>query len=179
MVPRLSPRGFEKVPCPAPAWQLIESTYRALLPSMAPESFAGKEAIIVGEGNTSNIMTLDQVPGMRLQLLDLLHPLHEAFAGRPITPHCVYGIRSYNRGATLAAHVDRVETHHISSIIIVDHDGAPDWPLQIQAHDGQWHEVCAQPGEMILYESAVCEHARLQPLQGAWFRNLFVHYSLV
>jgi len=39
-----------------------------------------------------------------------------------IEPSFIYGIRSYKKGATLEKHYDRVETHHISSIIIVDKD---------------------------------------------------------
>ena len=39
-----------------------------------------------------------------------------------IEPSYIYGIRSYQKGSRLEEHVDRLETHHISSIIIVDKD---------------------------------------------------------
>ena len=90
-------------------------------------------------------------------------------------------------GATLTSHVDRIATHHISSIIIVDKDlacgcsnkpEAEDWPLDIQGHDGEWYKVYAQPGDMILYESAVCEHGRNEVFGGTHFRNFYVHYKL-
>ncbi len=82
---------------------------------------------------------------------------------------------------------DRVETHHISSIIIVDKDltcgcqnrkYGDDWPLDIQGHDGEWYKVYAEPGDIILYESAICEHGREEPFQGTFFRNFYVHYKL-
>ena len=55
---------------------------------------------------------------------------------------------------------------------------ADDWPLNIQSHDGNWHEVYLQPGEMVLYESATCEHGREVLFGGTYFRNLFLHYQL-
>ena len=55
---------------------------------------------------------------------------------------------------------------------------ADDWPLDIQGHDGEWYKVYAQPGDMILYESAVCEHGRKETLGGAFYRNFYVHYQL-
>ena len=31
---------------------------------------------------------------------------------------------------------------------------------------------------MILYESALCEHARKEPFGGKYFRNFYIHYKL-
>ena len=143
------------------------------------------------------MLSFDNVPSIRTLIHEQLLPvhrdwianeMHDAMKEPLIEPSFVYGIRSYNRGATLSSHVDRVETHHISSIIIVDKDlacgcqnkpEADDWPLDIQGHDGAWHKIYAQPGDMILYESAVCEHARFEPFGGTFFRNFYVHYKLI
>ena len=46
-------------------------------------------------------------------------PLREVDKNKTRTIFCVW-YRSYQRGATLAKHVDRIATHHISTIIIVD-----------------------------------------------------------
>ena len=55
---------------------------------------------------------------------------------------------------------------------------ADDWPLDIQGHDKEWYKVYAKPGDMILYESAICEHGRKEPFAGEFFRNFYVHYQL-
>ena len=39
-------------------------------------------------------------------------------------------------------------------------------------------EIFLKPGEMALYESAVVPHGRQFPLNGDFFDNLFVHYTL-
>jgi hypothetical protein len=50
-------------------------------------------------------------------------------------------------------------------VVQINHE-SDDWPLDIQGHDGEWYKVYAQPGDMILYESAVCEHGRKEALGG-------------
>jgi prolyl 4-hydroxylase len=179
MVPRLSPRGFEKVPCPAEAWRLIEAAYRALLPTMAPENFAGKDVYIPGT-DTSDLICLDQDPAAIRAILRELHQPAQQFAGRDLTPLGIYGIRSYKTGATLTPHTDRAETHHIGIMIVVDKDlqGAPDWPLEIQDHGGQWHHLHVAPGEMVIYEAATCQHGRMKSFEGRWYRNLFAHFTI-
>ena len=37
----------------------------------------------------------------------------------------------------------------------------------------------AEPGDMILYESAICEHGREEPFEGKSFDNFYVHYKLI
>ena len=58
-------------------------------------------------------------------------------------------------------------------------DNGDDWPLDIKGHDGEWYKVYLEPGDMILYESAICPHGRLENFQGTYYRNFFVHYKLV
>jgi prolyl 4-hydroxylase len=75
-------------------------------------------------------------------------------------------------------HKDRIATHHQSLIIIVDKKVSEDWPLHIIDHQGTPHDIYADPGEMILYESAVCEHGRPETFRGEYFRNMFAHWTL-
>jgi prolyl 4-hydroxylase len=51
-----------------------------------------------------------------------------------------------------------------------------DWPLQILDHTGRPHSVILHPGEMVWYESARLVHARMSPLKGKAFENIFVHF---
>ena len=197
-LPRLTKTGFTVVKAPEHVFNLIQETYQLLKPTLQEEVFEGKEHIIKKavdrDKSSSDLLDLSHTPTIRTILHDALKPIHEDFIKHKeeIEPSAVYGIRSYNKGAILKNHVDRIPTHHVSSIIIVDKDikcdtckkgkkkgkKKQDWPLQIQAHDGTWHDVYAKPGEMILYESAICEHGREKPFKGKYFRNFYVHYKL-
>jgi prolyl 4-hydroxylase len=185
-IPRFTEKGFKVVKVPNETWSLIKEAYEILKNKQTEEIFPGKENVIIG--GRSDIYSFEHLPSIRSIIHKQLQPLHEEFCGAKIEPSFIYGIRSYKKGATLFKHVDRVETHHISSIIIVDKDlrcgcshkeFGEDWPLDIQDHSGEWHKIYAQPGEMILYESAVCEHGRTEPFQGKSFDNFFVHYKLI
>jgi len=183
--PKFTENGFEIQKCPDNVWNIINDAYYLLKDSAKDEQFEGKENIIKGGG--SELLSFDAIPSIRSYLHSELQNLHEQWSGQNLEPSYIYGIRSYLRGATLANHVDRIATHHISSIIIVDKDlacgcknkpEADDWPLDIQGHDGDWYKVYAQPGDIILYESAKCEHGREETFGGTYFRNFYVHYKL-
>jgi prolyl 4-hydroxylase len=183
--PRFTENGFALIKCPEQTWNIIKDSYELLKDKKQTEEFAGKEEFIVG--GDSELMSFDHLPSVRKLIHEQLLSTHEEWVGESLTPSFIYGIRSYLRGATLTPHVDKIATHHVSSIIIVDKDlacgcshkpNADDWPLDIQGHDGEWYKVYAQPGDMILYESAVCEHGRKETFGGTYFRNFYVHYSL-
>ena len=185
-IPKLTSKGFKVIKCPSETWNLIKDSYELLKDKAVPENFEGKEVFI--PTGDSEMLSFDSLPSIRTLIHAQLLPIHEEFSGVKLEPSAVYGIRSYTKGATLKAHVDRIETHHISSIIIVDKDlrcgcqnkeFGDDWALDIQDHEGSWHKVYAEPGDMILYESAICEHGRSQPFQGKYYRNFFVHYKII
>jgi hypothetical protein len=88
-----------------------------------------------------------------------------------------YGMRRYTTGAKLVSHTDRIETHHISGIIMIDYEG-DQWALDIQNHQGDWEKVFVEPGQMILYESAVCQHGRIERFSGQSYTNCYIHYKL-
>jgi len=185
-IPKLTEKGFKVVKVPAETWGLIKDAYEILKNKKENEVFEGKENVIIGGG--SDIYSFEHLTSIRSLIHKQLQPLHEEFCGQKIEPSFIYGIRSYKKGATLIKHFDRVETHHISSIIVVDKDlrcgcgykeFGDDWPLDIQDHNGEWHKVYTEPGDMILYESAICEHGRTEPFQGESFNNFYVHYKLI
>jgi len=185
-IPKFTELGFALQKCPDETWNIINDSYQLLKDRAVNEEFAGKEDII--KGGETEILSFDALPSIRTLIHNQLLPVHQQWINNAdIEPSFIYGIRSYKKGATLEKHYDRVETHHISSIIIVDKDLAcgcknkpesDDWPLDIQGHDGEWYKVYAQPGDMILYESAICEHGREEPFGGTFFRNFYVHYKL-
>ena len=183
-IPKFTEKGFKVIKCPDETWNLIKESYEILKDKKQQESFIGKENVIIG--GDSEILSFEHLPNIKTIIHKQLQPIHEEFCGVPIEPSFIYGIRSYKRNATLIKHVDRVETHHISSIIIVDKDlrcgcqnkeFGSDWALDFQTHDGEWHKIYAEVGDMIIYESAICEHGRTEPFEGVYFNNLFVHYK--
>jgi prolyl 4-hydroxylase len=182
---QLTEKGFDVVKVPEDIWSLIQDSYSLLKHKAEPEIFEGKQEFIKGD---SELISYDHIPNIRNLIHKQLLPIHRDFAGVNIEPSAMYGIRSYLRGSSLAEHTDRIETHHVSSIILVDKDlrcgcqhkdNGDDWPLDIKGHDGEWYKVYLEPGDMILYESAICPHGRLENFQGTYYRNFFVHYKLV
>jgi prolyl 4-hydroxylase len=176
--PKLTEKGFKVIPLPKNEWSIIQDTYELIKNKNVEEIFDNKKDFIKN-GNTE-LLSFDHAPNIKNFIHNQLLKIHEEFAGKKLIPSFIYGIRSYQNGATLVPHVDRIETHHISSIIIIDKDldGENDWPLDIKDHNGEWHKVYAKPGDMILYEGAVCKHGRKENFKGNYFRNLFVHYKL-
>ena len=183
-IPKLTPNGFALQKCPPKLWNLISECYELLKTKEVTENFDGKDHYVPGD---TSLLSFDNLPTIKKILHEEFLPIHKEFCGVDIEPSYIYGIRSYQKGSRLEEHVDRLETHHISSIIIVDKDltcgcaskkYADDWPLDIQGHDGEWYKVYAQPGDMILYESALCKHARKEIFAGNFFRNFYIHYKL-
>ena len=90
-----------------------------------------------------------------------------------------YGIREYYKGNVLRMHVDRIETHVISSILQIDQDlgQSTDWFLEVIDFNGQRQNITLHPGEMLLYESATLIHGRPSTFHGKFFANCFLHYK--
>jgi hypothetical protein len=124
-------------------------------------------------------LNLDHAPSWKLLLQELLIPILEEWIDNQyeLEYSAFYGIRSYTHGLKLKAHKDRIATHHIAANIIIDRAGA-NWPLDIKDHEGNWHKVYAEPGQVILYESAICEHGRTEYFEGEYFRNCYLHCKL-
>ena len=186
--PTFTEKGYKIVDVPKDALELINKMWYKLK-EIGPteENFPGKENIITGYEKTSNLYTLGNVEEDRDRLHDMLLPLHQDWCGENIKKAWCYGVREYLRGADLKQHKDRIETHHISSIILVDKDlkcgckskvYGDDWALDFQTHNGDWEKVYLQPGQMVLYESAACSHGRNDRFEGTYYRNLFIHYTL-
>jgi hypothetical protein len=82
----------------------------------------------------------------------------------------------YRNGSSLVNHVDRSETHVISAIVHIGHELDEPWPIQIEDHDGRYHELELEEGQMLMYESAKQYHARLQPMIGRHYGSVFLHW---
>lgn len=179
--PKFTKDGFKKIKVPDEIWNYILKTYDSLKSKKRVEKFPNQLKVIYNQDKTESpvdILSLAHKPDAKKWLHDKIQPILEEWSGQKIEPTMIYGIRSYKKGAILAEHVDRIRTHHISAIIIVDRKGGSPWALDIRDHSGKMHKVYGEPGEMILYESCACKHGRLDEFDGEYFRNFFVHYKL-
>lgn len=109
-----------------------------------------------------------------------LKVLVEAWVGVPLELTDIYGMRRYEDGARLLTHVDREATHACSLIVNVAQGNIrTPWNIEIYDHADRLHEVEMSEGDIVYYESARCLHGRMQPLEGAFYVNLFAHYRPV
>lgn len=181
-LPTCDPIGFKVIKCPLDVWGLVKYGYELGKKKRSEEIYAGKENHIVSSSNdvSSEMLPIFEIPEFIPLIHSWLQGVHEDFAGgRKLIPTFIYGIRSYLKNSSLKMHVDVQETHHISSILIVDKDlgDGRDWPLEIVDHSGKTHLIYASVGDLILYESAICSHGRPSSFTGNFFRNMFIHYK--
>jgi len=192
LAPALHPVGFEKTKIPRAIYaQILSARKRLLLTEKKYEiescdigmhncarvvvSNVSKECHLVSNENYK-FLKIDRKTSD--SVFEQLKDLAEKWIGNRIEliGTAVYGLRKYTRGAYLLSHLDHLETHVVSAILNIAQDVDEDWPLQIMDHNGNPHEVILAPGEMIWYESAKLVHARIKPLVGKYFENMFVHY---
>ena len=116
---------------------------------------------------------------MNTYLHNTLQPIHEEWCGKKLIPTSCYGMRKYLSGSYLYNHVDRTETHVISSTLCIHNDLDERWPLYIEKRPREYgYEVDINPGEMVLYESATLKHGRPYDLKGRFYISQFIHYKL-
>jgi prolyl 4-hydroxylase len=121
--------------------------------------------------------TIELPDALRKEIQDTLTPLVATWSGKAVDPTYVYGIRVYKDKAVLKPHRDRIETHIFGVIINVDQDVREDWPLMIEDHTYEPHQILMTPCEMVFYESARLKHGRPTPLEGNAFANVFCHFT--
>mmetsp|Transcript_22073 Transcript_22073/g.44265 ORF Transcript_22073/g.44265 Transcript_22073/m.44265 type:complete len:369 (-) Transcript_22073:440-1546(-) len=111
------------------------------------------------------------------KVLHALLPLHEAWSGVKLIPNNAYGLRIYRDGSNLNMHIDKTETHIISSIFHVGHDEDMEpWPIIIEDFQGNTNLVNLEAGDMLFYESSKCLHGRPRKMKEGWYSSLFIHY---
>lgn len=168
LLPRITEHGYEVRPIPEPVHDLLAGILEIRRGRMRVEP-SDPDARPTGDADYVDLQDLSG------DILRWLQPTHENFAGMPLTPSNIYGIRLYRPGNTLEMHLDRCEALIVSSVLQIDQDVDEPWPLVIE-RDGRRDEVSLEPGQMLLYEGATCSHGRPAPLRGRSFANLFVHY---
>lgn len=169
-LPNYTREGFQKFPVPKP---LFDKMLRFYNENKAHEKDEHVEGFISTESHSKPSITIELPDALRKEIQDTLSPLVATWSGKAVDPTYVYGIRVYKDKAVLKPHRDRIETHIFGVIINVDQDVREDWPLIIEDHAYEPHQILMAPGEMVLYESARLKHGRPTPLEGSAYANVF------
>ena len=75
-------------------------------------------------------------------------------------------------------HVLFLDTHAMLYISQIDQKVDVEWPLTVIDHNGRKDKVDLKKGEMVVYESAKVMHGRQFHLDGDFFENLFIHFTI-
>lgn len=102
--------------------------------------------------------------------------IHEDFFGVKLTPTMWYGPRIYHNGSLLKYHIDKAETHIISSSITIQQNIYSSWPIILE-DENQYKPINVEPGYMLLYQGVLQPHFRPFLLDGSFSASIFFHYK--
>jgi hypothetical protein len=168
LVPRLGMPAFAVRPAPAQVHDVLAGLWE-LRSGDARSEDADPAYLPTGSPDFLDLGALGS------ELLEHLRPAHEEWSGRALVSTAAYGLRIYRRGQTLGCHVDRCESHVVTSVLVVRQDVERPWPLTLEI-DGRAHDVHLGDGHMVTFESAAVPHGRYTPLEGDEYAILQLHY---
>ena len=171
--PRYTARGFAFARLPAELRaELLEANLAAVPTEEAANAHLSGHILLSSIGGTA----------LERRLVHHVGEALEAWTGqRNMDFINSYGPRTYHRGATLAAHGDRIRTHAVSAIVFVEAKGVQrPWALQFvpngASDDERVRDVYLdEEVDVLLYESTQ-PHGRVDPLEGDSFTALFMHW---
>lgn len=167
--PRFTESGWGLTRAPQTLVDDLRTAIREGLPNARPEHHIpvveGERPLFIHRGDLIR------------RVLRELRTMHEEWSGIKLLPSNAYGFRLYQNASSLNMHVDKPDTHIISSIIHIDHseDSEP-WPIVIEDFQGNTNEVILESGDMLFYESSKCLHGRPKVFNGSWYTSVFTHY---
>lgn len=179
LLPALTRLGFAHTRMPEALHRSLQAWYVEHADGHEPEVGVGAVVRSVAAGAASELLRIDHTSAFARSLLTGMQPLLEAWCGERLVAESIYGIRVYRRGAVLARHVDHLETHVASAVLLVADDGERPWPLVLECADGMRSEVALAPGDALLYEGARLPHRRDRPFEGHSYAAMFLHYRPV
>jgi len=183
-LPKFTKNGYEMFKFDDELYQECVDGLLSIQDKVYEEQYAGKDTIQPG---SSSVYPIWEIPGLSAKIHNSLLPLMQEWSGQELIPSYLYGFRDYNKGSSLNLHTDRIATHHISAIVMMNKDlrcgckhkdYGNDWALEIIGHDGKNVEVFFEPQDMLFYESSKCEHGRPKTFEGSNYINFYVHYTL-
>jgi prolyl 4-hydroxylase len=175
IVPPFGEVGFKKMRIPDALWSRLESFWKVNYPTFVEETAKNFEENPELVQKTYNFALPQEEKSCAHTHLQ--HAVEE-WSGVLLEETLLFGVRVYTDGAVLDEHVDTLGTHVVSLILNVGQENIKeDWPLTIKDVNGERHQVSMKPGDMVLYESAKCQHGRPIALKGEAYANMFVHYK--
>uniref|UniRef100_A0A7S2E5N1 Alpha-ketoglutarate-dependent dioxygenase AlkB-like domain-containing protein n=1 Tax=Ditylum brightwellii TaxID=49249 RepID=A0A7S2E5N1_9STRA len=133
--------------------ELVESLHRGL----QSEKLGTEAGVLCIE--TENRPLFVQQYALNSRALTELQPILEAWSGVELVRNNAYGLRVYRNDSSLNMHVDKVQTHIISTILHVDHDADSEpWPIVIEDFQGNTQEVVLESGDMLLVSLKMMRH---------------------
>ena len=176
--------GFKKVKIPTKLYKkmlvwYLQNEDKAIIESSQDPSVLQYIRNAYKPGLNTKVAHLQSDTKLLTEFNDTMREMCSEWSNQDDLVHTsTYGIRVYEDGDILQSHTDRPKTHIISAICsIYQEDMKEPWGLQIKDHNGWWHEVFLEPGEMVFYESDILEHGRMYPLKGKSYANIFVHFK--
>jgi hypothetical protein len=171
VTPNYTEFGWAFTRGPTDLWETLNNGLADALPTAKEEDYEGCI------DTSLRPLFIDLEKKVKVQVLNALQPILEAWSGVELVPSMAYGLRVYRNTSKLYMHVDRTDTHVISAIFHVNHnDGSQPWPLVIEDFVGNTNEVMMEAGDLLLYESSKCLHGRPRRFNGEWYTSIFVHY---
>lgn len=173
-VPNYTAQGIKVERIPAGALDLLRSYYESHASKSADEYVDG-DYLSSDAGVRPSVM-IELPVEIKKQVSDALQPLLEAWSCQRLEPTAVYGLRRYQRGASLRMHVDKTRTHIVSASMNVAQELEQGWPFEIVDHHFRHKELFLEPGQMVFYEGARMMHGRPKTMKGSGYCSLFVHF---
>ena len=172
-VPKIHKVGFFKQRIPEDLYNNIADLYRMYRHHVSLDNEPTSEA---RESCTfSKLLHINKTPYLKQNLADGLNCyLSEIMKFNFENPQ-FYGFRIYLNKSKIRMHRDRLDLN-IGAILQIDQWGQP-WPLDIEDHNGNKHEIVLSAGEMVVYESSRISHGRLKEFNGVHYTNLLFHAS--
>lgn len=175
--PIFHPIGFEKVRSNLACIENIRTWMNENVQNFIPEINLTGDA---EKNMRNNILDINKAPeALRSDLLREMQSLLTKWIGYKSNLQHVstYGIREYMRGSSLDNHYDKKNTHVISAIIHLEDKADKPWPLYIEDHNFNGHQITMEYGDVILYESTTCLHGRPTPFEGDSHKNMYIHFK--
>lgn len=179
VLPALTPEGYARVRMPERLFRVLARWLRHRAGTAKPEAEVESVVRSTQGGPPSRLVRLESESLLARAVLARMQPQLEAWCGEALVPESIYGVRVYGEGAVLYRHVDHVETHVASAVLLIAQDLDRPWPLVVEGAEGQRHEMVLQPGDALLFEGARLPHFRDEPLRGRSYAALFIHYRPV
>lgn len=178
-IPNFTKTGYKLIRMPKEMLTKLENYFNAKYHTKRDETFFDGYTIINSYQHYPGFVSLYQHEANKMIGKELRELVGE-WSGIPehdLELTSFYGIREYHDDHFLRCHVDRSQTHVLSTILhIASEDMREPWPVEVVGFDGKRQTINMKHGDLLFYESAKLIHGRPKYLKADKFINAFAHY---